>query len=160
MKRIIFIRHLAYIWDNGNHMIRFNDFIAMAALGQNFSIDAIIHSPRICDCVTASALALGSGCQFLVKDERLSSGNLLQPRYFLQDMEVNSKANGCKTVAVIAGREPLELLGCPHLQHGEFFFRRENPADSPLLSRGGIDDFRNVRLPEIRPAAEIIYYLY
>lgn len=159
MKRIIFFRHLPYIWDSGRHMIKYTDFAAAVALGENLNIDVIIHSPRICDHTSALALATRSGCQCLVCDERLSSKDFLSPRRFWHDLE-NNAASQCETVAIIAGREPLELLGCPPLQYGEFYIHRKTPTTETVLQRGSIEDFQNTYGADIRPSAEIINYLY
>lgn len=160
MTRIIFFRHLSYTWDNGKHMVKYDDFKTMAVLGQTLNIDVIVHSPRMCDKITASALAQGCGCNLLACDERLSGSHRLPPSRFIEDLTRNAVANHCDTVAVIAGREPLELLNCPPLQHGEFYIRRETPVSNLALSRGSIADFRNLSQFDIRPAADIINYLY
>lgn len=159
MKRIIFLRHLSYIWDNGKHLIDHKDYRALQALGQNLNIDAIIHSNRTCDHI--SALALNQGCysKVLVRDERLMSTHFLKPKIFLEGVHQNADNNGFDTIAIIAGCEPLCLLGCPPLEHGAFYIKHLHPC-SDCLTSGSIEDFRNI-LPDVTYfAKEAVAYLY
>ncbi len=159
MKRIIFLRHLSYMWDKGKYMIYHQDYRALIAVGKALEIDAIIHSTRSCDYISALALNQGCNSKILVRDERLMSTYILRPSSFLEEVRQNADNNGFDTIAIIAGQEALSLLGCPLLEHGAFYIKNLHAASNGL-TRGSIEDFRNI-VPDIPYfAKEALDYLY
>lgn len=159
MKKIIFLRHLPYIWDNGKHMIKHTDYLALLMLGKALEIDAIIHSTRSCDYVSALALNQGCNSKFMVQDERLIDTTFLKPTRFLEEVKESTNMHGFNNIAVIAGREPLELLGCPPLEHGAFYIKSLHTASNGP-ARGSIEDFRQTCPEETQIAPEALDYLY
>lgn len=160
MKRIIFFRHLPHIWDNGKYMINHKDYCALLALGRTLNIDAIIHSPRTCDHI--SALALNQGCKskVTVKDEYLMDVSFLRPSRFLKELRQTTNNNGLESIAIIAGQKILEILGCPSLEHGEFYIQYEEPpTSSNYLVHGSIEDFRDSKHEVLFPE-EAVNNLY
>ena len=159
MKRIIFLRHLPYIWDKGKYMVNHTDYLALLMLGKALEIDAIIHSTRSCDYISALALNQGCNSKFLVRDERLIDTTFLKPTRFLEEVQQNTDIHGLDNIAIIAGREPLELLGCPPLEHGAFYIKSLHTASNGL-TRGSIEDFRQAYPEETQIVSEALDYLY
>ena len=161
MKKIIFLRHLPYIWDNGKHMIKHTDYLALLMLGKALNIDVILHSTRRCDYISALALNQGCNSKALIQDEYLMNPAFLKPSHFLEELRQTTNNNGLDTFAIVAGRQTLEILGCPALRHGEFYIKYEKePTSSDHLVRGSIEDFRQACLEETQIIPKAIDNLY
>lgn len=161
MKRIIFFHHLPHSWDNGKDMVDHKNYQKLKLLGQTLNIDIIIHSPRMRDRITALALDQGCKSKMLVRDEKLKSKGFLRPTQFLKEVCQNADYNGFDTIVIIAGHEVLEILGCPPLEHGEFYIQyEEKPTSSNHLANGSIEDFQKVWPDDNKYPPEIIDYLY
>ena len=141
-------------------MINHKDYRALVALGRTLNIDAIIHSPRTCDYISALALRQGCKSKATVQDEYLMDTSFLKPSHFLEELRQTTNNNGLESIAIIAGQEILEILGCPSLEHGEFYIQyEETPTSSNHLVNGSIGDFQNTPLEILFPE-EAINNLY
>lgn len=159
MKRIIFLRHLPHIWDNGKYMIDHRDYRKLKSLGQTLNIDVIIHSSKMRDYITALALDQGCKSKMLVRDERLRNKEFLKPTQFLKEIQQNTDNNGLDTIAIIAGQTVLELLGSLPLEHGTFHIKNFHTKQD-CLTCGSIEDFQKIWPNDYKYPKEIIDYLY